>query len=113
MRFPMAFPCVVYVALAFMFCAGPIAAAAEIGSVTTKPFGKTAQGQPVTLYTLTNKNGLSVSIMDYGATIVKILAPDRNGKFDDVVLGFDKFAPYIHLKTYFGATIGRYANRIA
>jgi aldose 1-epimerase len=82
-------------------------------SVTSKPFGKTAQGQLVTLHTLTNKNGLSVSIMDYGATIVKILAPDRNGKFENVVLGFDKFSPYLHLTTYFGATIGRYANRIA
>jgi aldose 1-epimerase len=83
------------------------------GSVTSKPFGKTPQGQLVTLYTLTNKNGMSVSVMDYGATIVKILAPDRNGKMDDVVLGFDRFSPYLHLSPYFGATIGRYANRIA
>ena len=77
---------------------------------TVRPDG---DHEPVTLYTLTNKNGVSVSIMDYGATIVKILAPDRNGKLGDVVLGFDHFSPYIHLKTYFGATIGRYANRIA
>ena len=83
------------------------------GSVTAKPFGKTPEGQLVRLHTLTNKNGMSVSIMDYGATIVKILAPDRNGKLDDVVLGFDKFSPYLHIKTYFGATIGRYGNRIA
>jgi aldose 1-epimerase len=83
------------------------------GSVTSQPFGKTLRGEMVTLYTLTNKNGLSVSLMDYGATIVKILAPDRAGKLDDVVLGFDKFTPYLHLKAYFGATIGRYANRIA
>jgi aldose 1-epimerase len=83
------------------------------GSLTSRPFGKTPQGELVTLYTLTNKNGMSVSIMDYGATIVKILAPDRNGKLEDVVLGFDKFTSYLHVKTYFGATIGRYANRIA
>ena len=82
------------------------------GSVTTAPFGIMAH-EPVTLYTLTNKNGVSVSIMNYGATIVKILAPDRYGKLGDVVLGFDDFRPYIHLKTYFGATVGRYANRIA
>jgi aldose 1-epimerase len=82
------------------------------GSVTALPFGKMAR-EPVTLYTLTNKNGVSVSVMDYGATIVKIMAPDRTGKLDDVVLGFDRFAPYIHLTTYFGGTIGRYANRIA
>ncbi len=83
------------------------------GSVTSRPFGKTFQGQLVMLHTLTNKNGLSVSIMDYGATIVKIVAPDRTGKLDDIVLGFDRFSPYLHLDTYFGATIGRYANRIA
>jgi aldose 1-epimerase len=83
------------------------------GLVTSRPFGRTPQGQLVTLYTLSNKNAVSVSIMDYGATIVKILAPDRNGKFDDVVLGFDTFSPYLHAKFHFGATIGRYANRIA
>jgi aldose 1-epimerase len=82
-------------------------------AVTSAPFGKTPQGELVTLHTLTNKNGMSVSIMDYGATIVKILTPDRNGKLGDVVLGFDKFAPYVHLSPYFGATVGRYANRIA
>jgi len=106
--------------LTMLFLAGAIPAASAdsastpaTGSVTSRPFGKTLRGETVTLYTLTNKNGLSVSLMDYGATIVKILAPDRNGKLDDVVLGFDKFAPYLHLKAYFGATIGRYANRIA
>jgi aldose 1-epimerase len=82
------------------------------GSVTSAPFGRVAHEQ-VTLYTLTNKNGVSVSVMNYGATIVKIMAPDRTGKFDDVVLGFDHFAPYLHTEPYFGATIGRYANRIA
>ena len=76
-------------------------------------FGRTPRGEPVTLYTLANKNGVGVSMMDYGATIVKILAPDRNGKLDDIVLGFDKFAPYLHATAYFGATIGRCANRIA
>jgi aldose 1-epimerase len=83
------------------------------GSIESRPFGRTPQGDVVTLYTMSNKNGMSVSIMDYGATIVKILAPDRNGKFDDVVLGFDKFAPYMGKDGYLGATIGRYANRIA
>jgi len=82
-------------------------------SVTAKPFGRTARGELVTLHTLTNKNGMSVSIMDYGATIVKILAPDRNGKLGNVVLGFDKFSPYLRATAYFGATVGRYANRIA
>ena len=111
-------PRTVRVGFLFLLCAASSAWADSAstpatGSVTSKPFGKTPQGQLVTLHTLTNKNGLSVSIMDYGATIVKILAPDRNGKFDDVILGFDKFSPYLHITTYFGATIGRYGNRIA
>jgi aldose 1-epimerase len=107
-----------HIAFLFLACAGSAvwadsASTPSTGSITAKPFGKTPQGQLVTLHTLTNKNGLSVGIMDYGATIVKILAPDRNGKFDDVVLGFDKFSPYLHQTAYFGATIGRYGNRIA
>jgi aldose 1-epimerase len=113
-----AFPRVIHFAFLLLLCASPAAWADSVvvagtGSVTSKPFGKTPEGQLVTLHTLTNKNGVSVSIMDYGATIVKILAPDRHGKLDDIVLGFDKFSPYLHLTTYFGATIGRYGNRIA
>jgi aldose 1-epimerase len=81
--------------------------------ITYRVFGETPKKEKVTLYTLTNKNGMSVSVMDYGATIVKILVPDRAGKFDDVVLGFDRFTPYLHAREYFGAVVGRYANRIA
>ena len=81
-------------------------------TVTKSYFGR-FERTPVTLYTLTNQNGMSVSIMDYGATITSIRVPDRNGKMDDVVLGFDKFSPYLKMKDYFGATVGRYANRIA
>ncbi len=81
--------------------------------VTVRPFGETARREPVKLYTLTNKNGVSVSIMDYGATIVKIVVPDRQGRMADIVLGFDRVGPYQHQTAYFGATIGRYGNRIA
>ena len=84
-----------------------------VAGVTTRPFGETAQKEPVMLHTLTNKNGMSVSIMDYGATVVKIVVPDRDGKLGDVVLGFDHFTPYLSQTAYLGATIGRYANRIA
>ena len=93
--------------------ADPACPAAAGRGVTAVRWGKTPQGAPVTLYTLTNKNGVSVSIMDYGATIVRILVPDRNGKMADVVLGYDSVTPYFHGSTYFGATPGRYANRIA
>ncbi len=82
------------------------------GTVTDAPFG-IYEHTPVVLHTLTNKNGVSVSIMDYGATIVRIVTPDGNGKPGDIVLGFDHFAPYMAKPPYFGATIGRYANRIA
>jgi aldose 1-epimerase len=81
-------------------------------SVSKRVFGKIPRGPVVTLYTLTNKNGMSVSVMDYGATIVNLLVPDRAGKLDDVVLGFDRLAPYLTTRDYFG-TVGRYANRIA
>jgi aldose 1-epimerase len=88
-------------------------AAAEDG-VTKQDFGS-AQGQPNTLYTMTNKKGMSVSVMNYGAAVVKLLVPDRSGKMDDVVLGFDDLAGYLDPKRdpHFGATIGRYGNRIA
>jgi aldose 1-epimerase len=85
----------------------------NVPGVTSRAFGETPAGEPVQLYTLTNKNGLSVSVMDFGATIVDIIVPDRDGKFADVALGFDRFAPYLRESPYFGATIGRYANRIA
>jgi aldose 1-epimerase len=56
---------------------------------------------------------MSVSLMDYGATVVNLLVPDRAGKLDDVVLGFESVEPYLTATAYFGATIGRYGNRIA
>ncbi len=65
----------------------------QVPGVTSRAFGETPQREPVTLYTLTNKNGLSVSIMNYGATIVDISASDCYGKLANCVLGFDHFAP--------------------
>jgi aldose 1-epimerase len=76
-------------------------------------FGKTEDGQQVDLYVLTNKNGVEVSITNYGATVVSWKVPDRNGKLADVVLGYDNVKDYETGKAYFGATVGRYANRIA
>jgi aldose 1-epimerase len=85
----------------------------EPEGVTSRLFGETPQREPVMLHTLTNKNGMSVSIMDYGATIVRIMVPDRSGKLADVTLGFDRLAPYFHQTAFFGAVVGRYGNRIA
>lgn len=76
-------------------------------------FGKTPDGGAADLYVLRNKNGMEVAITDYGATVVRVKVPDRHGKFEDVVLGYDNLDGYVHDKAYFGATVGRYANRIA
>jgi len=78
------------------------------------PFGKTADGTAVEQFTLTNKNGVSIKLMTLGATITEINVPDKNGKFANVVLGFDDVAGYQSDKNqYFGCTVGRVANRIA
>ena len=81
-------------------------------AVTKKDFGKTADGHPVELYTLTNANGMTAGIMTYGGTLVTLTAPDRAGKFGDVILGLDDVASYEKGTAYFGALIGRYGNRI-
>ncbi|HKV40140.1 MAG TPA: aldose epimerase family protein [Blastocatellia bacterium] len=75
-------------------------------------FGETG-GQTVDLYTLTNASGAEVRIMTYGATVVSIKVPDRDGHLADVVLGYDDFEGYMKDNPYFGAVVGRYANRIA
>jgi aldose 1-epimerase len=88
----------------------------ETGAVTPlkkQPFGKTADGQEIDLYTLANKNGVEAAIMDYGGTVVSIKTPDRNGKLDDIALGFDSVDGYLKDPPFFGALVGRYGNRIA
>jgi len=82
-------------------------------AVTSSAFGTTPEGVPVDLLTLKNANGVEVRIITYGATIVSIRVPDRNGRFDDVVTGFDSLDGYITRPRFFGAIAGRYANRIA
>jgi aldose 1-epimerase len=76
-------------------------------------FGKTPDGQAIDLYTLTNRNGMKVTITNYGGRVVSLLVPDRTGKVADVVLGFDDLSGYLAQNPYFGALVGRYANRIA
>jgi aldose 1-epimerase len=82
-------------------------------SVTSQPFGSTPEGQPIRLYTLTNKTGMQLAVATYGGTVIKLLAPDRSGHLADVALGFDTIQPYFTKSPYFGALIGRYGNRIA
>ena len=79
----------------------------------TTSFGKTPDGREVHLHTLHNARGLRVDIADYGATIVRIDAPDRHGQLADVTLGFDRIEDYVAHSPYFGAIVGRCGNRIA
>ena len=77
-------------------------------------FGATEQGEPVKIFTLTNKVGAIAKIMNYGATLTEWRVPDKNNKPVNIVLGFDSIKPYEdYYAKYFGSTIGRYANRIA
>ena len=80
--------------------------------ITQDVFGKLPDGRTATLYTLTNNRGASVAITNYGGIIVRIVVPDKNGKMDDVALGFDNLQGYLDMSPYFGAIIGRFGNRI-
>ena len=77
-----------------------------------KFFGKTKSGEDVYLYTLKNGNGMEAHITNYGAILVKLLVPDKNGNLADVVLGYDKLEDYFVNSSFFGATVGPNANRI-
>jgi aldose 1-epimerase len=85
----------------------------EERKVEKQPFGKTADGTPVDLYTLTNSKGVRVAITNYGGIVVSLFTPDRNGDLGDIVLGFERLEDYLKGHPYFGAIIGRYGNRIA
>ncbi len=81
--------------------------------VTKESFGKTPDGQDADIYTLTNSGGAEVKITNYGGIVTSLKVPDRNGKLDDIVLGFDNLDAYLKGHPYFGAIIGRYGNRIS
>jgi len=76
-------------------------------------FGTTAQGDSVNVYTLSNAQGMSMEVMDFGGVVVSLRVPDRDGNYSDVVLGFDNLKSYLKESPYFGSLIGRYGNRIA
>ena len=73
----------------------------------------TVDGKPVYLYTLTNAKGDEVKITNYGGIVTSWISPDKNGKRSSIVLGFDSLSGYLAKPPYFGATVGRYGNRIA
>ena len=81
--------------------------------IDREKFGQTNEGVSVDLFTLTNDNGLTVKITNYGGIVTSMLVPDKMGNYEDVVLGFDNLQNYLDGHPYFGSLIGRYANRIA
>jgi aldose 1-epimerase len=80
--------------------------------INKEVWGK-VDGKDVFLFSISNKNGVSIKVSNYGGIITSILTPDRNGKLEDIVLGYDNLADYLKDTPYFGSIIGRYANRIA
>ncbi len=102
---PSLFSAVLYLATTtFAFCAEPPSA---------KPFGKTKEGAVVEVFTLVNKQGVKLRAMTYGATVLSLETPDRDGKNADIVLGYKTLGLYEKSSPYFGAIVGRYGNRIA
>ncbi len=98
------------IALSFVFCSHQ-----KLKSgIDPQAFNKSLNGATAKLFTLKNKNGLELSITNYGGRIVSLMVPDRSGKFEDVVLGYSSLDGYLNgNEQYFGAAIGRYGNRIA
>jgi aldose 1-epimerase len=85
----------------------------DMPTTSQRPWGHTADGTAVTLYTLRNAHGLRADISNYGGIVTSLLVPDRGGQMADVVLGYDSLADYLAGSPYFGAIVGRYGNRIA
>src|ERR1044071_2965036 len=108
--------------VAVLFCAGcttphkevrPTAPDSHMTKIEESDWGKTPEGDPVKLFTLTNSKGMVVKITSYGAIVTEIRVPDRNGRIGNVVLGFDNLDSYLKGHPFFGAIAGRVANRIA
>jgi len=93
--------------------AGPLSAQAGGPIIERVPYGKLSDGREVFRYSLTNESGMRVEIINFGATVTNIYVKDRNGIIADVVLGYDSLQDYVDGNSYFGATVGRYGNRIA
>ena len=108
-------PVVVALSLCFAISALSFASTSQRSNakIEKREFGKLADGTSVDLYTLTNRNGVEVQITNYGGAVVSVRTPDRAGKMSDIVLGFDQPQGYVAGTSFFGALVGRYANRIA
>ncbi len=82
-------------------------------SIQKEEFGKTPDGKTVNLFTVKNANGVELKVSEFGATLVSLKVPDREGNFKDIILGFDNLEGYVNDATFQGIIAGRYANRIA
>jgi aldose 1-epimerase len=91
----------------------PDAPSSHAASAVAAPYGTLPSGEPVMGFTLTNVHGLSLHAIEYGGIITRLSAPDRAGAFADIVLGHDSLEGYLGSSSYFGAIVGRVANRIA
>ena len=80
--------------------------------IQSRSFGTLPDGREVTIYQVTSPTGMVMEVTNYGGIITRLTAPDRDGKFEDIVLGYDKLDGYLEETPYFGAIIGRYGNRI-
>lgn len=87
--------------------------ASRPAGIQRAPFGTLPGGEAVEIFTLTNANGIELKAIGYGGIITSLKVPDRDGKLDDIVLGFDRLDDYVKDHPFFGAIIGRYGNRIA
>jgi aldose 1-epimerase len=84
-----------------------------MSEISSRPWGSLPSGEPIDLFTLRNSRGMEASITNYGGRVVTLKVPDRAGRSEDVVLGFDSLEGYLGPNPYFGALVGRFANRIA
>ncbi|MDR0949465.1 MAG: galactose-1-epimerase, partial [Lachnospiraceae bacterium] len=81
--------------------------------MTKQVVGQTKKGEDIILFTLENANGMKATVLNYGAILVDLKVPDKAGKVDDVVLGYDQYEDYFNNGCFFGAVIGPNANRVA
>ena len=83
-----------------------------MNNIRKELFGRTGDGKEIYRYWLENSKGMKAGIINYGAILVNLIVPDKSGREDDVVLGFDTLEPYFENECFFGATVGPNANRI-
>jgi aldose 1-epimerase len=105
-------PCTAALAAALLASTALCAVSAQAADYARKPFGKTPDGVEVEAITLTNGHGVSATLITYGATLQSLIAPGRDGTKADIALGFADAAAYAKNASYFGASVGRFANRI-